>query len=102
VIAAPACGWESLSEKIATDAKFGGTNIRKLSFTNAEGCGNQIRQFLTGVVGRHPTLRRTTAAGSGGQSHSVSPAAAQTPTIMCRGGLDANYVALSDSDLSGL
>jgi hypothetical protein len=56
VIVAPACGWESLSEKIATDAKFGGTNIRKLSFTNAEGCGHQIRQFLTDVVGRHPTL----------------------------------------------
>jgi hypothetical protein len=65
VIVAPACGWESLLEKIASDAKFGGTNIRKLSFTNAEGCGRQICQFLTGVVGRHPTLRRTTAAGSG-------------------------------------
>jgi hypothetical protein len=50
VIVAPACGWESLSEKIASDAKFGGTNIRKLSFTNAEGCGHQIRQFLTDVV----------------------------------------------------
>src|SRR5205823_8812251 len=82
--------------------------IHREETAHAEGCGHQIRQFLTGVVGRHPSStdhgggkrRAVTFCFSG--CPALNKSNCTNPNHYVSGGLDANYVALSDSDLSGL